>query len=176
MRSGLGGVGCSTTDEAAEVLMAEVQLTWAEVQGGNLPAICMQCGAPATDMVSKKYTTDKVDLVPPPPEPVGCLVLFPIIGLLKLVSWSQAKTMTVRTPLCHKHAHGWFVWSSLDATSITDEAIVITGVSDQFAQAWQEQRAANHGQERHVVKVRCRKCEALNTESARFCDQCGASL
>ena len=26
------------------------------------------------------------------------------------------------------------------------------------------------------VKVRCRKCRALNNETARFCDQCGSSL
>ena len=27
-----------------------------------------------------------------------------------------------------------------------------------------------------VVKVRCRKCRALNDEAARFCNQCGAEL
>jgi hypothetical protein len=26
------------------------------------------------------------------------------------------------------------------------------------------------------VKVRCRNCQALNDEDARFCGQCGASL
>lgn len=27
-----------------------------------------------------------------------------------------------------------------------------------------------------VVKVRCRSCQALNDEQAKFCDQCGAAL
>jgi hypothetical protein len=27
-----------------------------------------------------------------------------------------------------------------------------------------------------VVKVRCRRCQALNDESARFCNQCAVSL
>jgi hypothetical protein len=27
-----------------------------------------------------------------------------------------------------------------------------------------------------VVKVRCRKCQALSDETARFCSQCGAAL
>jgi hypothetical protein len=27
-----------------------------------------------------------------------------------------------------------------------------------------------------LVKVRCRKCEALNDEAAKFCDQCGAEI
>ena len=93
--------------------MADVQLSRADAQGGQLPAICMKCGAPATDEIQKKYTTDQVDLHPPPPEPIGCLLLFPILALLKLGSWSTAKTMTIRTPLFAKHAHGWFTWSTL---------------------------------------------------------------
>lgn len=32
------------------------------------------------------------------------------------------------------------------------------------------------GAAREVVKVRCRGCEALNDEQAKFCDQCGAAL
>ena len=32
------------------------------------------------------------------------------------------------------------------------------------------------GSPAEVVKVRCRKCRALNDEPARFCNQCGAEL
>jgi hypothetical protein len=155
--------------------MAEVQLSRADAQGSRLPAVCMQCGAPATDEVLKKYTTDQVDLTPPPPEPMGCFVWWPILGLLKLLSWSTAKTMTVRMPLCHKHAHGWFTSSTLTAKVITDESIILAGVSDQFVQAW-EQRVADRPQDRGSVKVRCRSCQALNDETAKFCDQCGVAM
>jgi hypothetical protein len=32
------------------------------------------------------------------------------------------------------------------------------------------------GQDRTVVKVRCPKCRALNDETAKFCNNCGAAL
>ncbi len=156
--------------------MTELRLSRADAQGDRFPRICMQCGDPATDEVPKKYTTDEVHLAPPPPEPVGCLVLWPILGLLKLLSWSAAKTITVRTPLCHKHAHGWFTRSTLTAKTITDEGIVLAGVADQFVQAWEQRRVADQPRERQVVKVRCRSCQALNDEAAKFCDQCGAGI
>jgi len=156
--------------------MAEVQLTRTDAEGGCLPRICMQCGALATDEVQKEYTTDEVALHPPPPEPMGCFVLWPILALLKLISWSAAKTMTVRTPLCRKHAHGWFTRSNLKAKAITDNSIVLTGVCDQFAQAWEKQRETDRPRERNVVKVRCRNCQSLNDEVAKFCNQCGAVL
>jgi hypothetical protein len=121
--------------------VAEVQLYRGNAEGGGLPPNCMQCGAPATTEVLKKYCTDSVHLLPPiGPEVglIGCL-LFPlwlVIALLKLVSWSTAQTMSVRTPLCHQHAHGWFTSSTLVAKSIAAERIVLGGVSDEFAQAW----------------------------------------
>jgi hypothetical protein len=156
--------------------MAEVQLSRADVQGSRLPRICMQCGAPATDEIARKYTTDRVDVPPPPDEPVGCLVVWPILGLLKLFSWSSARTMTVHTPLCHKHAHGWFTWNTLDAKEITDENIILTGVSETFVRAWADRRPAEHPKPGEVIRVRCRGCAALNDESARFCNQCGNAL
>lgn len=159
--------------------MAEVRLSRNDAeQGDRLPPICMQCGAPATSVVAKKYSTDQVDLLPPEPELDGCLLfpLWAVIAFLKLISWSSAKTITVRTPLCDKHAHGWFTRLTLTASSITDESIVLAGVSDQFAQAWGQQRKADRPGGRYVVKVRCRSCQALNDESAKFCAQCGAVI
>lgn len=155
--------------------MAEIHLTRAESDGVDFPRLCMQCGEPATEDILKKYTTDNVDVIPPP-EPVGCFILGPILLLLKLFSWSAAKTMTVRTPLCHKHAHGWFAWSSLSAASITDDAIVIQGVSDQFARQWSRQRKVIHPAGPTLVKIRCRSCQALNDEAAKYCGQCGTAI
>src|SRR5262249_3914734 len=115
------------------------------------------------------YTTDQVPV--PPPEPI----LIPILGLLKLISWSTAKTMAVRTPLCHQHAHGGFTWSTLTAKEITDESIVLPRVSDRFVEAC-EQRAADPQRQRDVIKVRCRGCRSVNDEAAKFCNQCGEVL
>lgn len=156
--------------------MAELKLTRTDADSGRLPRLCMQCGAPAADEIHKKYSTDQTDFVPPPDEPVGCLIIWPILGVLKLISWSVAKTMTVRTPLCHKHAHGWFAWSTLEAKAICDDSILLTGVSDQFVQAWEKQRETEVRRAPSVVKVRCRSCQSLNDEAAKFCNQCGAAL
>jgi hypothetical protein len=158
------------------VFVAELQLSRADAEAGRLPRICMQCGAPATDEIWKKYTTDQVHLAPPPPEPIGCLILGPILGLLKLISWSTATTISVRTPLCHKHAHGWFSWSTLEAKTITQENIVLAGVSEGFVHAWEQQRPADRPPNEGVIRVRCRSCQSLNDEQAKFCGQCGAGL
>lgn len=165
--------------------MAEVQLSRSDAEDGHLPNICMQCGAPATAEVVKKYSTDSILLLPPiGPEagPVGCF-LFPLwllMALLKLISWSTATTMNVRTPLCHKHAHGWFTWSSLAAKSIEQEQIVIEGVSQEFAHAWHKSSATEQAREQSRdggrIKVRCRGCTALNEETAKYCSQCGATI
>lgn len=161
--------------------MADLQLTRYEAQAQQLPGVCMQCSEPATEVMDRSYTTDKVDLIPPA-EPVGCLVLFPIIALLKVFSASTAKTMTVRTPLCHKHARSWLAWNKLDARAITDDTILLSGVSEAYAEAWAKQKPASEiggasgAVQREVVKVRCRSCQALNHEGAKFCDQCGAEM
>lgn len=134
--------------------MAEVWLSREEAERGDLlPCVCMQCGAPATDIVSKHYTSDNAPL---PPDPIiGGLLLFPLwalIALLKLLSWSSAASMTVRTPLCHRHAHGWFTGTSLEATSITVGSIVLDGVSDRFARELHRQRRPTLPRETMIVR------------------------
>lgn len=155
--------------------MAEVQLSRADAQGGCLPRICMQCGEPATEDVLKKYSSDRVALMAPPDEPIGCLLVWPFVALLKVISMSAAKTMSVRTPLCQKHARGWWTWWNIDAKSITDDAIVLTGVSERFAEACQ-QRPPSPAREPVAIKVRCQNCQSLNEETAKFCNQCGKSI
>lgn len=155
--------------------MAEAEFTHEDALSGDLPSLCMKCGQPATAWVDKDYTTDQVHAFPPP-DALGCLILGPILGLLKLFSWSAAKTMTVRTPLCEKHSKGWFTAASFTAKTITDDRITLTGVSDQFAAAWNEQRRLNRSNGNEVIKIRCRNCQALNDESAKFCSQCGKEI
>ncbi len=111
--------------------MAEVHISRIDAEkGGRLPAICMKCGAPAITEVTTKYSTDPNPL---PPE------AWIILKLVRLITWSSAKKMAVQTPLCHKHAHQWITWSEPTAKSITDDSIVLEGVSEQFAEAWRKQ-------------------------------------
>jgi hypothetical protein len=84
--------------------------------------------------------------------------------------------MTVRTPLCHKHAHGWFTWSTLTVKGISEDSLVLAGVSERFVQAWDQQRVPEPPRDRGLVKVRCRSCQSLNAEAAQFCDQCGTAI
>jgi hypothetical protein len=155
--------------------MAEVEFTREEAQSDWLPNLCMKCGEAATVVKDKHYTTDQVHAAPPP-DAVGCLILGPILGLAKLISWSSAKTMTVKTPLCEKHAKGWFTAANFTAKTITDERITLTGVSDQFAAAWNQERGRTRSKGNEVIKIRCRSCQSLNDESAKFCNQCVAEI
>jgi hypothetical protein len=141
----------------------------------------MQRGEPATTVAPKKYSADSVQLLPPigPEAGLFACLLFPlwlVIALIKLVSWSTARTMSVRTPLCHRHAHGWFTWSTLKAKSIVGEEIVLGGASEEFAQAWHRRPATERSRAGGLINVRCRGCQALNAESAKFCSQCGATI
>lgn len=123
--------------------MARLYLSRAEAERGPLPCVCMQCGAAATDDVPRHYTTDHAPL---PPDPViGGFLLLPLwllIAVIKLISWSSAETVTVRTPLCHRHAHGWFVSNTIVAESISSETVVQDGVSEAFARAHTRQCGA----------------------------------
>jgi hypothetical protein len=123
--------------------VARIYLSRAEAERGPLPCVCMQCGAPATDEVPRHHTTDRTPL---PPDPIlGGIVLFPLwllIALIKLLSWSTAQTVTVRTPLCRHHAHGWFASNTIVAESISNETVVLDGVSEAFAQAHERRYGA----------------------------------
>jgi hypothetical protein len=161
--------------------MADVRFSRAEAEGGQLPRVCLRCGAPATEDVAKKFSTDDAHLPAPfGPEigAAGCLLfpLWALAALAKLASWATARTMTVRAPLCHKHAHGWSIASSLVPRSIAEDGITLAGVSEEFAALWAARRPVGPAVAEGPVKVRCRGCQALNEEAARFCHRCGAVI
>ncbi len=111
--------------------MAEAELSRDDVEKERrLPAICMHCGAPATTHIARKYHT--IDALLPPEA-------WFILKLVRLIFRSPAKTVTILTPLCRKHARAWFTWTTPYIKSITDESIVLVDVSKQFAAA-----AADH--------------------------------
>ena len=57
---------------------------------------------------------------------------------------------------------------------MADDTLSEVGVVKAVEQALT--REAEEPPQREVVKVRCRSCQSLNDEDAKFCDQCGAAL
>jgi hypothetical protein len=161
--------------------MAEVQLSLLEAEGeGRLPPVCMECGAPATTVCATPFTTVEGGLPPPPPpppeNPIGCLlgmILLPM-GIAHMFSKPKSRKVSVRVPLCDRHSSGWPKRASVQVRSISEETIVLSGVSEQFVSALRQRRAT--GVTQPQVKVRCRQCQTLNEETARFCNQCGATM
>ena len=64
-------------------------------------------------------------------------------------------------------------WNRM-AGGMTDDTLSEVGVVKAVEQALT--RNADEPEQREVVKVRCRSCQSLNDEDAKFCDQCGAAL
>lgn len=165
--------------------MADVYLTRGEAErAGRLPPVCMQCGAPAVTTETKTFS-DFND--PPPADPVGCLFLllwFPVDYLFLFLARALRTERTVAAPLCERHSRVWFSGTSFQLKSVVDGGLWLTGVSGRFAQALEEHRAAT-GFDPHApaettalpqIQIRCRSCRALNDETARFCNWCGAAL
>lgn len=162
--------------------MAEIQLKRSEIRGG-LPPVCIQCGASAETEVVRKLHNAHLPHPILPEDPVGCL-LFPISLLMMLGVKATRDEVSVTMPTCRRHASTWWNWSPPELKSADDEVVLLSGVSEEFVSAVNEHRAtrgASDSVERTAstdpeVRIRCRDCGALNSESARFCDQCGHEL
>ena len=161
--------------------MADVQLTRREIAGG-LPPVCLQCGGTAATEVSRKLHDAHLPSPILPEDPVGC-VLFPISLLMMLGVKAARNDVIVTMPLCRRHAKSWFNWSAPELKSVDGEYVTLSGVSEEFIAALAERRRAtdsgakaNGESSDQIIKVRCQRCQALNDESARFCNQCGAEL
>jgi hypothetical protein len=82
--------------------MATVRLGRYEAEDGDLPRICIRCGAPADTFKPKRF-----NWLPPW---VYVLILFPLPFLI--VALIVTKRMRVRAPLCEAHIYHW-TWRSL---------------------------------------------------------------
>jgi hypothetical protein len=80
--------------------MAQVRLGRFEAEEGDLPAVCLRCGAPSTLVKSRTFSW----------APPWVIVLI-LAGLLPyiLVSVILTKRMRVQAPLCEQHRNYW-VW------------------------------------------------------------------
>ena len=98
--------------------MARVRLSRYEVEEDDLPPVCMRCGAPAVERVSKAFAW----------HPPWVLVLL-IAGLLPfaIVAFVLTKRMTIRAPLCAAHRNHWF--SRLLFTWLSFVGLAVLGVA-----------------------------------------------
>jgi hypothetical protein len=80
--------------------VARVVLDLDEVKEGQLPAVCMKCGAPAEAQPRKLFSWHP-----------GWVILLILVGLLVyvIVALILTKRRRVWTPLCRRHAGYWTV-------------------------------------------------------------------
>lgn len=78
--------------------MAVLRLSRSEVETGQLPSLCMRCGAPATGHDTKKFSWH--------PQWVYALILAGLLPLL-IVALIMTKRMNVRAPFCDAHRSHW---------------------------------------------------------------------
>ena len=87
--------------------LINVRLGQREVEEGELPEVCMRCGAPAAVSLPRKFSWH--------PEWIGTLMAFGILcfGLLPvavvalILSFVMTKRMKVPVPLCQTHRRHW---------------------------------------------------------------------
>jgi hypothetical protein len=78
--------------------MATVRLGRNQCENGQLPLICMRCGAAAEDFVQQKFTWHNERL---------SLTMFLGIVPNNLTTSTLDCRMTVRAPVCSAHRHHW---------------------------------------------------------------------
>lgn len=76
--------------------MAQLRLKRYEVKAGQLPAVCMFCGQPATSEHRRTFFG----------HPRGMRGIL-VAGLLLRVGQKQIKRMTVHIPVCERHKNPW---------------------------------------------------------------------
>jgi hypothetical protein len=94
--------------------MARVKLGLEEAYSGNLPAICLRCGAPSTVFKNKMFSTG----------PFG-LPLF-ILPLPGITVYTYAGKVWVRVPFCNAHKNHW-LWRTL-TIFISFAVLIILGL------------------------------------------------
>jgi hypothetical protein len=93
--------------------MAQVRLPRYEASRGDLPPVCMVCGAPASDAPQRTFSWI--------PTWVWCFIIAPLLFLI--IALVTQRRMTIRTPLCDRHRNYWrwrwrIVWIGLIVTMV----------------------------------------------------------
>jgi hypothetical protein len=110
--------------------MSQVQLDRDEAEEGDLPRVCIRCGARAVRFERRKFLWYPVWARPVP-----------------LLRMTFSRTATVTLPLCRAHAGQLDIWWfgpglwGLRPTLITHEQIILAGVAEEFLDALEDYRA-----------------------------------
>jgi hypothetical protein len=122
---------------------------------GRLPPVCIRCGNPAAREIVRRFgrrPDDTDGLASHLNGVVG--LLWNVVGLARMLH-KTGRAVQVRLPLCARHLPGWFRRPGVWAVAITDDAIVLGGVSDGFMTALAGHREANRMQwEREAAEFR----------------------
>jgi hypothetical protein len=112
--------------------MAEVRLSAHEAQDGDLPPVCITCGARATEIVDRKVSVERHQL-------------FSV----------RVTSTTVALPVCRQHRRAsWVYWKRPVAKEITETSITLKHVSPRFMRALEDYRDdRDAGEEIPVVRV-----------------------
>jgi hypothetical protein len=109
--------------------MARVRLDRYEAEEGDLPPVCICCGARARDYVRRKF------------------VYYPVLlTTAVLIRMMVTRRMTTLLPCCPAHAGGWLWakgpggWWGLRPVQITADSITLTGVAEEFVAALEKYR------------------------------------
>ena len=98
--------------------MAEVRLSAREAQDGDLPPVCVTCGARATETVSRTVAVERHQL-------------FSV----------RVTSTTVALPVCRQHRQAsWVYWKRPVAKEITDTSVTLKHVSPRFVRALEDYR------------------------------------
>lgn len=97
--------------------MPTLTLSRAEADSGNLPAVCLRCGAPATGFDRKRFAWH--------PPWVFALIFFPLPMII--VALILTKRMSVRAPFCAQHHKHWTRRNWLIGGSLLVLALLVAG-------------------------------------------------
>lgn len=120
--------------------MAQVTVTRYEFEHDLLPDVCVRCGAPATQRVSRP--------IPPRPKWRGCVLILPVVLLLYvavpasimlflLLSSRKWRHEQMGLPACDEHAGDWtrryrirtrWLWPPVCVASLIVQVVFLTGL------------------------------------------------
>src|SRR5438132_7541989 len=105
--------------------MAVIRLDRFEAEEGDLPAVCMKCGASAVTSKMKRFAWH--------PPWVWILIIFGLLPFA-IVALVVTKRMIVRGPLCNEHRNhwlwrAWFTYGGLTVLFFAFIAVMVLAAS-----------------------------------------------
>src|SRR5580698_1579429 len=98
--------------------MADVFISWAEIEHGDLPDCCLSCGTDGTELVQRRLQTFHYRVV-----------------------YGLRRYAIVELPFCAAHrSRSWVALGRTDAREFTDEGVWIKNASPEFVEEMERYR------------------------------------